>query len=73
MSISDLTIFHFSRTRMAVRFRVRGWWQGYTRVEGRGGRIVICRLRDRIFTVRLAGHSAYKRVPPSLFLSLCIF
>lgn len=71
MSISDLTIFHFSRTRMAVRFRVRGWWQGYTRVEGR--RIVICRLRDRIFTVRLAGHSAYKRARPLPPLSLCIF
>lgn len=32
---------------------------------------MICRLRDRIFTVRLTGHSAYKRAP--LSLSIYIF
>lgn len=34
---------------------------------------MICRLRDRIFTVRLTGHSAYKRAPLSLFLHIYIY
>ena len=34
---------------------------------------MICRLRDRIFTVRLTGHSAYKRAPLSLSLYIYIY
>lgn len=64
MSISELTIFHFSWTRICGCGVPVYVGAGRDRRQG----IVICRLRDRIFTVRLTGHSAYKRTRP-----LCIF